>query len=414
MAGHHVVWLPLPDESLEMQTILRIRKQLLTVPASRIAKMLTDEGVPAPDSGRKRRDRGIEHVVSGVWHQTTIVSIGRNNLLAAVCTYGQRSMGDQLRFTPNGPGQLIENDFRTDNKPKVVRNPQEVFVNAPASFEPIVSAEEHEKLQSILDARSTSQRGKPRSRDPNRNPLVSRVFDMECGWPMYRTSYSGSFRYTCGLYGQSHGAKCGHHHIEGPTAAKLVVSCLVQKVLTPSALLKLRHRLAELAQNESKPVERSSCIAQTELEKLKKDQAKIESNMALAENPDQFKVIANAFEKNKKRMDELQQQLVREKRPSERPGVKAEVDAAIDALVRLPELLSKSDDYSQLTEAFGLVNARLFLGFKETQPKKRIVNKISRGVITFGETTPPILLYQCPTNRRCIGHCTEYGGHSGF
>ena len=29
---------------------------------------------------------------------------------------------------------------------------------------------------------------------------------MNCGWPMYRSPYLDSFRYTCGLYQENHGA----------------------------------------------------------------------------------------------------------------------------------------------------------------------------------------------------------------
>ena len=67
------------------------------------AARLTAEGIPSPDAGRLRKDRGIKHPVSGVWHQTTVVNIARNPLLVAVATYGLRSMGDKLRFTPSGP-----------------------------------------------------------------------------------------------------------------------------------------------------------------------------------------------------------------------------------------------------------------------------------------------------------------------
>jgi DNA invertase Pin-like site-specific DNA recombinase len=47
-AGHHVFWLPGPDE--EIALIRRILEMLETTPASRVAKMLTTEGVPTPDA----------------------------------------------------------------------------------------------------------------------------------------------------------------------------------------------------------------------------------------------------------------------------------------------------------------------------------------------------------------------------
>lgn len=101
MAGHHVVWLPTAE--VELQVIYRILEMLRTMPAARVAAQLTKEGVPSPDAGRCRKDRGIKHCVSGVWHQTTVTGIARNPLLLAVASYGLRSMGDKLRFSPNGP-----------------------------------------------------------------------------------------------------------------------------------------------------------------------------------------------------------------------------------------------------------------------------------------------------------------------
>ena len=100
MAGHHVVWLPGPEEELAL--IRRILGMLESMPASRVAATLTEEGVPPPDVGRYRTDHGVRHLTSGVWHQTTITNIARNPLLLAVMSYGRRSMGDQLRFAPGG------------------------------------------------------------------------------------------------------------------------------------------------------------------------------------------------------------------------------------------------------------------------------------------------------------------------
>jgi hypothetical protein len=50
MAGHHVVWLPGPREELAL--IHRILGMLERMPATRVAAVLTAEGVPTPDGGR--------------------------------------------------------------------------------------------------------------------------------------------------------------------------------------------------------------------------------------------------------------------------------------------------------------------------------------------------------------------------
>ena len=226
------------------------------MPASRVAAVLTSEGVPTPDAGRWRTDRGVKHPTSGVWHQPTVVSIARNPLLCAVVEYGRRSLGDRLRFTPEGPRELLDADLRHDGKAKVVANPTSVRVQASASFAPLVEAERQERLLATLDERAGSQRGKPRSTDPTRNPLGGRVFDMACGWPLYRQPYQDSFRYLCGLYQQSHGAQCKHNHIDGILATRFVLGCVRQRLLAPALRAKLEQKLRAWRRGNARPSSR--------------------------------------------------------------------------------------------------------------------------------------------------------------
>lgn len=154
----------------------------------------------------------------------------------AVAAYGRRGIGDKMRFTPAGPRNLQQRDFRPHGQPKVICNSQSEMISGPACFEPLVDAERHRRLLATLDARAGTQRGKPRARDPNRNPLGGRVFDMNCGWPMYRIPYGKTFRYGCGCYQQSHGAACDHNYVDGPTASRFLLGCLRQRLLWPTLL----------------------------------------------------------------------------------------------------------------------------------------------------------------------------------
>lgn len=168
--GHHVVWLPGDEDKVAI--CLRIRSMLQDLPASRVAKILNHEQVPSPDSGRLRRDNGVSHHVSGRWNVSTINNIGRNPLFAAETSYGKRSIGDQLRFSPDGPRTLADQDYVDgSDRPKVVENAKENRITAEASFEPLICLGEHERLQKTLDQRAGTQRRKPRSRDPKNNLL---------------------------------------------------------------------------------------------------------------------------------------------------------------------------------------------------------------------------------------------------
>ena len=87
LAGHHVCWLPGPDEELEV--VVRILNLLQTMAASGIARMLTAEGVPTPDAGRTRKDRGVM-TCSSVMYRTPY-----NGAFRYVCSQYQQSHGQR-------------------------------------------------------------------------------------------------------------------------------------------------------------------------------------------------------------------------------------------------------------------------------------------------------------------------------
>ena len=405
MAGHHVVWLPTAEA--ELKVIYRILEMLEAMPASRVAARLTVEGVPSPDHGRWRKDRGTKHPVSGVWHQTTIVNIARNKLLVAVASFGLRSMGDKLRFAPEGPRELEKADFREDEKPKVVRNPESQRITAPARFEPLVDVERHQKLLATLDARGGTQRGKPRSHDPTKNPLGGRIFDMNCSWLMYRTPYCKTFRYGCGSYLQSHGASCAHNTVDGPTASKFMLSCLRQRLLPPTLLPKVEQRFRDLAaQGEgSNDAERELTNLRAELAQTQTQLTTVSVNMALAKTPEQFEAISATFDQLKARVNLLQTQIVEaESKTKQVPDTEAEIAGAMDVIHRLTELVADASGLGHATEAFRLTNARLFMRFRPVQGEKRVLNKVAGGVVVLGAAPDPIEIYRGPTGRRALNY----------
>ena len=404
MAGHHVVWMPGAEDKLRLNR--RIIEMLKTTPASRVAATLTAEGVPSPDAGRMRKDNGIRHRVSGVWHQTTITYIARNPLLVAIASYGRRSMGDQLRFSPEGPRPLDEaQDFGLDKQCKVVMNATSSLIQAPARFEPLVSVEERRVLMEILDQRAGTQRNKPRAHDPAKNPLGSSVFDMNCSWPMYRQPYGQTFRYTCGLYQQSHGQECTHNHIDGPLAAEFVLTCLRQRLLAPSVYAKLKRRLRELAAEERSKSSAAEVetLSREALEQLRREIKQAERNLAFATSQENFQAIEAIIADLRKREQSLAaQQALSEARIQSTSDEESEVEAALQVLERLAELAADGRDYALAKEAFGLANARLFLRFQPVPKKRRTVNRIAGGVVTLGAAPPPVALYDGPTSRRKI------------
>jgi hypothetical protein len=401
-AGHHVAWLPTAEDELAVSR--RILIMLETKPATRVAAILTSENVPSPDLGRQRTDRGVKHSTSGVWHQTTVVNIARNPLIGAVVSYGRRSMGDQLRFTPEGPRELRDADYRKDGKPKVVANPPDVRVEAPARFEPLVDLERHQQLLTTLDQRAGTQRGKARSRDPHQNPLGGRVYDMACGWPLYRQPYNGSFRYLCGLYQQSHGEKCCHNHVAGPSATMFLLNSIRQRVLAPGKRGRLEEKLLKLAEADVGNTDVGILeVKQVALRELDRKLERAAENMALASGESQLR----AMESVHRRLSGDRETILAEIRAAERTvGRKSDADvevtAALQVLDQLGALASDPSNMPAVGELFQRLNARMFLRFHEETWGRRQVNRVTGGVVTFGVAPSPVPLYQGPTSRRQI------------
>jgi DNA invertase Pin-like site-specific DNA recombinase len=410
MAGHHVVWLPVKDEGV-WATIRRILDLLESTPASRVAAQLTKEKVPPPDAGRQRTDRGVRHATSGVWHQVTVTNIARNPLLRAVVEYGRRSMGDTLRFNQVQPREMTDDDFREDGKPKVVRNPEADRITAPAQFVPPVEPRQVERAIAALDRRAGTQRGKPRSQNSDQNPLGCRVFDCACGWPMYRQPYNGSFRYACGLYQQSHGAKCAHNTVDGVKATRFLLACVRQRVLAPGFRDRLRRRLEERAraeQTEARPAQGAGAL-EASLAEVRGKLGLAEQNMALAATRDQFRAVSKVFDQLQEQERALEGQLrtTRQEAEAERDTTGADADAVLAVLDRLAPLAEEPENLGAVGTLFTRLNARMFFRFAPAKWGKRPVRRVSGGVVTFGATPAPIKLYDGPTGRRALSGSPE-------
>lgn len=404
MAGHHVVWLPGPED--ELQLIQRILKMLDEMPATQVARILTEEAIPSPDTGRKRTDNGIEHSVSGVWHATTIRNIAQHPLLRAVTAYGRRSMGDQLRYSVAGPRELTDDDFRVDDKPKVIRHVAADQITAPAQFDPLVDEDKHARLLVKLQERGGSQRGVPKSRKPNENPLGCRVYDMNCGWPMYREPYNGSFRYKCGLYQQSHGGACAHNHVNGPLATQFVLGCIRQALVAPGMLAKVTDQLQRLAQQQAaaKGAGHGELDRKLrELDRITADLEKVSRNLALADGQDQFAAISVVFNEQKRRQTRLEGEIAKLKADRDQSlDTEKELIAAERLAAGLCRLASSEGSWATAGRAIAAANAKLYLRFAPEQQKKRVVNALTGGVVTLGSVPPPISVYEGHTGRQFV------------
>jgi hypothetical protein len=259
-------------------------------------------------------------------------------------------------------------------------------------------------LQQVLDRRGGTQRGKPRSRRPEENPLGSRIFDMDCRWPMYRNTNHGRLRYACGLYQQSNGRRCRANCIDVTPAVQLVLCCVRQRVLYPGLLPRLEQRLRTLAAQElASPQAARMPELQRELRNVEVQLATVGRNMALAETAQQRQAMAQVFnELTGKHQDLVAQIADAELTALTRGDPEKEVAAAMNVARRMTELAAEAESWAAAGELFRTLNVRLFLRFADACRGKRVLRKPAGGMVTFGNEPPPIKLYDGPTDRKGV------------
>lgn len=404
IAGHHVVWVPHDHDHPDMTLLLRIIDLIETTPASRIADILNKEKVPPPATRRFRKRRSNLNAKEPVWYGSTITALLMHPLLTGIVETGRRSQGDQLRMTPTGPRALTDSDRDSKKRPKRVRNDPHETIQAAAAFEPILENTRILGIRETLKKRGGTQRGKPRAQDPSQNPLGARVYDLNCGWPMYREQRDERYKYVCGLYAQSSAKQCDHNAIEGPVAASFAIASMRQRLVVNGLLEKVRARVRQMAEQEaaSDPSAEELAHQQKRLAEVEAKLNRVEMNLAFAETEAAHKAIFKVFgELDGERL--ALSRSIEQLRMSESAGrgIEAEVEAAMSALDRLPALLESSDPNS-VCEAIRIANVKIYVGFVRVPRKKIFVNRIQRGKMTFGSEPPPIELHQGPTSRESV------------
>lgn len=407
MPGHHVVWLP---DDTKLKVVHRILDLVETMPVKRVARILNEEGIPSPNAGRTYKRNGVTLETSGLWTGNTIKHIVSHPFLLGLMEYGKRSSGDQMRFTPTNPRQLEDADFTEAGKLKTVINPTEQRRQTPIPGIPSVVADQEQlaRVKAILDERGRHLKGKPRAKNNAVNPLGGRIYDMNCGWPMYRYHRRKKFCYTCALYQNSEAQCCHHNTVNGEQSTRLVVSAIQQYCGRPEQLNKLREKLGELARQEvgQNPHAEKRTTLENELRKLNKNLDTAGRNMTFADNDEIREVMFRNYNELKAQRDRLQAELAN--LPEQAPPYNAE-QAVEAALAGLTQLADSAKAEASTTELIRAANAKLFLRFEERWQGKRKFNVLPGGILTLGAAPPPIPLYEGPTDRVIIKKMIKEG-----
>ena len=198
--------------------------------------------------------------------------------------------------------------------------------------------------------------------------------------------------------------------MDGPLATKFVLSCIQQWILTPGMLGKVKDHLDHLAKQQS-PVQSGAGDAGRkllELERVNADLEKVSRNMALAEGPEQFGAISAVFNELKRRKAELEREIVTLEFNRDRRGDLGEQVALAERLADgLTRLAAGADSLPAAGRAIRTANAKLYLRFAAEQRKKRILNVVAGGILTFCTAPPPIQVYDGRTSRQHVKKAAE-------
>ena len=189
-----------------------------------------------------------------------------------------------------------------------------------------------------------------------------------------------------------------------------MLSCHRQRLLSPTPLPKVERRLRELAARTADDREADHVLAEqrTELAQVQAQLKTVSGNLALAQTPAQFEAISGMFHQMKAQEAALQARIA-ETELKTQPIVDADskVAAAMGVMHRLTDLVAHSARLDLAAEVFRLTNARHFLKFQPVQVKKRVLNKIAGGFVTFGDVPAPLDIYQGPTGRQALNDDRE-------
>lgn len=282
---------------------------------------------------------------------------------------------------------------------------QRIVRAIPGAQAGVISAEKRATILAVLAERGKQTKGKPRARGDAPNPLGGRVFDMNCGWGMYRYQRRGRWCYTRGLYQNSEARYCDHNVVGGLPATRFVLAAVRQQVLTGDRREKLRARLRRLAAAERGPDPAAELRRETEaqLGRVTKQLETASRNLLLVEDAEQRGDMQKAYDGLRAERARLQTLLTQAPAPLADGDPEAEVEAALAGLDDLCEWATDpAADLSRVGDLLRRVDARLYLRFRKAVSGRRVTNVPAGGVLTFGTAPPPVSLYEGPVDRPVI------------
>ena len=180
----------------------------------------------------------------------------------------------------------------------------------------------------------------------------------------------------------------------------------------PVLLEALRTRTEQGSQQSN--IEQELKGLQNQLTKATSQLQTVSRNMALAETEEQRTAMQAVFNEIKTTERNLEAKIAGLNQTAQRRAPELDERQLMQIVERLQELAQKADDTAALEQLFNSLNLRLFFKFRKEQLQKRIVNKVTGGMITFGNAEPPVPLYGAPTDAKSVKAALESGENLGI
>lgn len=419
--GHHVVHLPVDQDKIAIWiSVLDMKEQGLG--HKRIANRLNELGIPSPDAGRTRTDGNVKHLVSGKWNPRTIAEMCRNPIIAGILQLGARSEGKHRRFSPNGSRALNAGE-RNGEKVRRVRNAVADRIRVKASFDPEISIERFNKIQSQINSRANSQLDIPRSKDPSKYPLSTRVVDLTCGCGsiMYGVPHTKQINkkkvhqpfYTCGRYLKT--SECQHNKVDAERLLTLLLRSLKHMIRNSGSRNELTEKLVAAATRgiPARPQAKSMHEQlKSQAETLRHQRAEIAKKLAIETDADLISVFRAEFNAKGIQLDSVNSQFAELSQPpvAAATSASARVEAALKLLDNLEQLATVPEARPKLNAILRKLGIWVGLDFHEVKWGNRSVRRLRSGVISLGGYNLPVPLHgrdnREPVKPQIVGGCS--------
>lgn len=201
---------------------------------------MAKEGRSLLDIQRELQRRGVASPRGGrVWSPSAIVKVLRNPVYCGMLTWGRRSCGIKRRLEKDGKDRAV-----VMGEKAVVRNTPEQWIVKQTTETKIISVEDFEAVQRMLEGRRLAPAAKGRKGYPYL--LAGLVYCGECGHVMYgRKLWGNRPAYVCGNYLEDSRA-CGHNPVREDNLVGGLLEFLQKEYLAADRLESLRTEIRRL------------------------------------------------------------------------------------------------------------------------------------------------------------------------